>query len=480
MIAILRRSLSLVAVTIFFSNLSVAVCPDSAHETSIAGYALSPDATRIAAIAKDGTVFWWDVASGKRTQLRECVQPKFFDHPIVFSPDSARLAVVVFGGIQVFDLLTGNVIARLTSLELKEIDGITFSGDGRRLAASYESGVVVWDIESQVAVASIPVRPSRNALSLTHDGALLALGGHNGVEFWVVPAKGPSQMRRLAEGTTVESVLFAHQDQWIVALTATPLPSQPKDRLRKYRREIAVWDSVSGKKLKSIEDAELEELPFGLTSGGPDRLLAADYNNHLRAWDLDSGELKATWATSTGHPSADGKLLLRESGAPGRLELWEIGGPDEKARVFIYKSPLCAESFADEKGNVKFMALFIADGISDNDQPFGSFTTQGFVAQDCTQVHVTWLIFKTEERSRQELEHRVGQAIEVLEKNDWRPLSLGERTVVRFPRRGKALGPFAVIWLKGTSIMEITSSSLPVALAMEKQVLEKEVVQNKN
>jgi hypothetical protein len=164
---------------------------------------------------------------------------------------------------------------------------------------------------------------------------------------------------------------------------------------------------------------------------------------------------------------------LREGGVPGRLELWKIGSPDEKARVFVYKSPLCAESFADDKGNIKFEGLFMADGYSDDEQPFGSSATQGYVAQDCTRVNVTRLRFKTEERSRQELERRVGQAIEVLEKTDWRKLSFGERTVLRFPPRGSAQGAFAVIWLTGTSMMEINSSSLPVALAMEKQVFEK-------
>ncbi len=469
-----RRSLSLLGGIIFFSSLSLAVCLNSSHQTSLAGYALSPDGTRIAAIAEDGTLFWWDVASGKRTQLKECIESQLFDHPILFSPDSSRLAVALWSGIQIFDISTGNVIARLTSLELNGIDNITFSGDGRRLAASYQAGAVVWEIESQAVIASMPAHPSRDALALTHDGAVLALGCHDGVELWPVAAKDPPRMRRLAEGATVESVLLAHQDQWIVALTATALPPQPKQRVQTFKREIAVWDIASGNKLKTFTaDAGLDELRFGLAIGGPHQILATDYKDHLRAWDLDSGKLKTTWETSSGHPSADGKLLLREGGAPGQLELWEIGSADEKARAFAYKSPLCAESLADDKGDVKFKLLFMADGTSADDEPFGSYSTQVLVAQDCTRVKVARLSFKTEERSRQELDRQVSQAIEVLAQSDWRQMSFGERRVLRFPRRGSGLGPFAVVWLTGTSMMEITSSSLPVALAMEKQVLGK-------
>jgi WD40 repeat protein len=367
------------------------------------------------------------------------------------------------------------VIARLTSPELKEVYNITFSGDGRRLAASSEAGAVVWDINSQAEISSLPAKPIRNALALNGDGRLLALGCWDGVELWTLPAK--DAVRRFAEGVQVESVLFAHQDEWIVALTASALPPQPKQRLQEYRREIAVWDSASGNKLKTFKTDALDELRFGLTSGGPYLLLATDFKDHLRAWSLDSGELKATWETSSGHPSADGKFLLREGGALGQLELWEISSPDEKARPFAYKSPLCAKSFADDKGTIKFEGLSIADGVSDEDEPLGSYSGHNYVAQDCTPLNVTRLSYKTAGRARQELDREVAQTIEVLEKGlpkdaSWQGV-LGERRVLRFPRRGPTPGPFAVIWLQGNSIIEINSPALPVALAGEKQFLEK-------
>ena len=466
---VLRRLPGLLAGIIFFSNLSLAVCPGSRHQTSLAGYALSPDAARIAAIARDGALFWWDVAGGKRTQLAECIQPQVFEHPILFSPDSARLAVAERSGVQVFEISTGNVIARLTSPELKEVDSVIFSGDERRLAAGSQAGVAVWAINGPAELAWIPVHLGRNELALSRDGALLALARGDGIELWTVPAKGP--VRSVAGGVNVESVLFAHQDRWIVTLTATRLPHGPKDRWIKYKREIAVWDAAGGSKLKTLKtDAELEELPFGLTSADPDQILAVDYKDHLRAWDLDSGELKATWETSSGHPSADGKFLLREGGAEGRLELWEIGGAEKNARPFAYKSPLCAESFADQQGNIKFEGLFMADGFSEEDEPIGSMSSQGYVAQDCTPFNIMRLRYKTKERARQELDRSVTRAIEVLEKGPSRMFS-EERRVLRFSRRGNGLGPFVILWIEERSLIEISSSSLPVALAVEKQVL---------
>lgn len=471
----LRRLPCLLAGMIFFSNLSLGVCPGSSHQTSLAGYALSPDATRIAAIATDGTLFWWNVANGKRTQLEECAKTSAWDSPILFSPDSKQLAVAVDGAVHLFNVSTGNVISQLTALNVKGIYNIAFSADGKRLAAIDEERAVVWDINKQAEIVSIPATARPKALALNRDGSLLALGTWSDIELWAVPAG--KVISKLADGMMTESLLFTPQDQRIVALTATALPPLPKQRFQKYKREIGVWDSASGKKLKMFKaDADLNELRFGLAIGGH-LLLTTDFEDRLRAWDLDSGELKGTWETSSGHPSGDGKVLLREGGAPGQLELWEIGSPDEKARPFAYKSPLCAESFVDDKGNVKFDGLFIADGSSDEEEPFGSSSTQGYVAQDCTRVNITRLSFKTEERARLALEHEVDQAMEVLEKgppkDERQRVFLGERRVLRFPKRGSALGSFAVIWLDGTTLREITSLSLPVALAMERQVIKK-------
>ncbi len=466
-----RYLLRLLAGIIVFSNLSYGVCPGSPHQTTLVGYALSPDATRIAAIAYDGTLFWWDVASGKRTELMKCVSSEGLDPPILFSPDSKRIAVTDDSVVVVLDILIGKVIARLANSKLKRIYTIAFSGDGQRLAASHEAGAVIWDIESRAEIAVVAASPKRQALGLNRDGTLLALGTWDGLELWKAP--GGSAPSRLAEGLMVESVLFAYQDQWLVALTAAELPLQPKQRLRKYRREVSVWDSATGKKLKSLTGADLDELRFGLESAGIYLLFGSDFEDRLFQWDIKTGKLKASWKTPEGHPSADGKLFLRQGGAPGQLELWEIGSPDEKAREFTYRSPLCADSFLDENGKLKLEHLIIADGVSDDDQPIGTLTTHGYVTPDCTRLSVTRLKFGTAERAKQELDRESAAAKEVLEtgppKDHWEQALLGERRVLRFPRQG-----FAVIWVEGSTVFQIDSSSLPVALAMEKHMWDKE------
>ena len=173
--SMLQRFSILVACTISFSSAVYAACLGSSHQTSLAGYALSPDATRIAALADDGTLFWWDVATGRRTELMACVQADLIDHPILFSPDSSQLAVVIDNVVQVFHISGGEAPAKMFSEKMTGVRGLVFSADGGRLAAAHDEGVAVWEMKSQAEIFSIPDRTNRDALALNQDGSLLAL-----------------------------------------------------------------------------------------------------------------------------------------------------------------------------------------------------------------------------------------------------------------------------------------------------------------
>lgn len=477
---LLCRARRLLLILSLASNLAIAVCPASRHETTLAGYALSPDGTRIAAVGNDGAVFWWNVSTGKRTQLLDCVKTTDYQHPILFSPDSAQVAIAVDQSVEVFDLSSGKLAEQLIPPNVKEVNPVPnynpiynlgFSGNGERLAASYETGVTVWDLNSKHIVASIEANPERNALALNDDGTLLLLGCWDGVELWTLRVNGST--RRVIENITAEAVLFAHDDQWIVALTATALPVQPNQHYRKYKREIGIWDRTNGKRLRALElNGPLEELEFGVSCAGSDRILASDFKQHLYLWDLATGALKGSWKTPAGHPSPDGTLLLRPGGLPGQLQLWEIGSPDSDARNFVYKSSLCAPGLRDANGNVRFEALGIADGQSADDEPFGSYSNIGYVARDCTPVGLSHLSYKTEERALKEMRRQISSALEIMDaplEHGLHDSVLTQRVVLRVPGLTPEVGGFSILRLQGKSLIEIYSTSLPAALAMEKQ-----------
>jgi WD40 repeat protein len=468
----LRCLLGLFLFEVCFGAICFGVCPGGLHQTSLAGYALSPDKTYIAAVADDGTLFRWDVASGKRTQLLECIKVEIFDHSILFSLDSRRLAVVNDDAILVFDTSTGHSIARLAGTKLKNLKNIVFSGNGRRLAASHDDGVIVWDVASGAETMSADVKINRMALALNRDGSRLSLGGDD-IQVWNVDEAKVARKIRLGDGEHPESLTFAHDDRWIVADIATALPFNEKQHFVEHKYKLVIWDIPSGAAVKSLS-GPTNELRSPLAFVSPRTVLAVDYD-YLRTWNLDSGELTETWETPSGRLSGDGDFLLRGGGAPGGLELLRIGSPDASARSFEYRSPLCAEKLTGnvEANTVKFEGLAMFNGRNeDNEWWSGS----SYIAQDCTPASSTHSKFKSRERAEQVLEIRAAQATQILEKRSVQKPSaavfLGERIVGRFANKHSVYDTFRILWVEDNYLCEISSSSLPLALAMERQRLQ--------
>lgn len=465
----------LLFLVVFLIRTGFAVCP-GIHQTDFVGYALSPNAARVAALAEDGTLFWWDVSSGKRMILLDCVPRSVpFDQLLVFSPDSTRLAVQVHDSLQVFDLLSGTVIARLSNPKQKQYETFAFSGNGRRLAANDFDSVTVWDLESQTQLAFVPERMDGHTLALNQQGTVLATS-EDGIVLRDVGTTTVLRKIKLGERQSAERLLFVNEDRWIATLTAQTLPLEnPQQHFYKYRREIGLWNVVNGEKLPLR--AETEEIQYSLTVVSSHLLAAADYEGHLRFWDFETGAVES-WDTPAGHPSSDGKLLLRPGGSPGRLELWEIGSPDEKARTFLYRSPNCAANLASGTpgGKPKFDGLFIADGSSEEGGPIGTFSTFGYIAQDCTPVHFSRSTYKSAERAKQEFEKVLSSAKEIVENGRARDLaddgSRGRRAVVRLAGKHSSSEGAAVIWIKGVTFFMINSPSLETALTLERNFFE--------
>ena len=470
----LLRILGSLVITVSCGVFCSAVCPSSLHRTSLSRYALSPDAKRIAALADDGSLFWWDVASGKRTQLLDCVKPGIFDTPILFTPDSTRVVVVDDDKIHILEVPSGRSTTDLKVTNGKNLRNVAFSGEGKRLVASHDKGVTVLDVGSGAEIISSDGRIDRKALALDGNGSLLAVG-RDGIELWDVQKNAIVRKIPLEEREHAESLIFADNDHKIVADIAKALPvEEAKHGILQFKYHFVVWSVASGAKLKSFSGPP-QELRFPLTFVAPRTLIAVDFDDYLRILDLDSGELTETWETPSGHPSADGKLFLREGGAPGRLELLEIGGPDESARAFEYRSPLCAERFTDEiaANNVKFEGLAMFDGRNEDD---GWWSGSSYIAQDCTPIASTHSKFKSQKRAEQALKERAAQATEILERRSAQKPSaavfLGERIVARFANNHSPYSTFRILWVEDNYLCEITSSSLPLALAMERQRLQ--------
>jgi WD40 repeat protein/serine/threonine protein kinase len=133
----------------------------SGHQDLVQCVAYSRDGRLLASASRDGTVRICDPATGR--QIREM---QMWDGPprrkagirpsdgtdvsgLVFSPDGRRLAVAFQTptAVKVWDTATGQTLTSL-SLEPERVMNIAFDGDGRRLACSIASDVVLFDPSS--------------------------------------------------------------------------------------------------------------------------------------------------------------------------------------------------------------------------------------------------------------------------------------------------------------------------------------------
>jgi WD40 repeat protein len=120
--------------------------------------ALSPDGSKLAIRADENSVQLWDVRG--RTLLATLVDrtrsmPKsnseFSNDWISFSPDGRTLAATIYGAVQLWDVRRRVLLATLPGVT----GAVTFSPDGHTLAASSDNTVRLWNLEKHALMATL-------------------------------------------------------------------------------------------------------------------------------------------------------------------------------------------------------------------------------------------------------------------------------------------------------------------------------------
>jgi WD40 repeat protein len=454
-----RCFMKLVHFTIFVLLLidaesATAACASSPHSTSLVSFTLNSDATKIAAAAADGTIVLWDAKSGSKIQLLECHSAPI--STMAFSPDSSMLALGDAQGIVTLWDVFSNRLAHKFSRNMGQVEQISFSEDGKRLAASDLGTVRVWQLHEEKEINSITNEWTGGTIALNRDGTMIAVGGYGKMALWDVSKGQLIRKMGVQEGDWVDKLVFARNDLWIISAQG--------------RKGIVVWDAQTGGEVKSFS-GQTDNASFAVVSPDASTLLSMADDGTLRSWDLDTSRLKSMWKGLPGFISADGRFLLRPSGQPGRLELWRIGGSANEARFFTYKSPLCQADTLTE--GIKQSDALQNVGMGESKARDGthlSFTT--YVTPDCTTVTITQGEFTSEQSAAKELSRQVKEASGVIEQGankDFLGRTLGERAVLSFADTSEAASTAAVIWTEANQYYDIRSSSVTLALSLEKR-----------
>lgn len=209
--------------------------------------------------------------------------------PAVFSPD---LRVMVTKDGHVFEVATGRRINRMAIMELREIESLAFSPDGKLLATGHQDGqIILWDMP----------------LGATH--RVLSPPTSELASPWVMA------VQFLADGMSLVSI-------------------------NRERGEIHVWDLATGK-ARLIGAHQTKDAPHGTSSryimaASPDGKLIASAGEHdegLVLWDAAKRSRRGLFGGELFDPdvvawSSDGRYLagarFQANSNAGAVLVWDI------------------------------------------------------------------------------------------------------------------------------------------------------------
>src|SRR5262249_25304607 len=201
--------------------------------------AFGPDGRRVAIAGKDDTIRIRNMAGGPDI-LRLAAGTLADSLPMTFSPDGRRLAAVHGGsasgrGVKVWDTTTGELIRSLDDPGFLA-NRIAFSADNRFLAATgrgKKQGVQVWDTTTGQLVNTLPM-PAAIAISPAGDQVVAHSDRH--AALWELATRQQVQSVEIGDGHLGEAAI-SPDGRWL----ATAIWSAPRPR------EIAVWDLQTGR-----------------------------------------------------------------------------------------------------------------------------------------------------------------------------------------------------------------------------------------
>ena len=162
--------------------------PAATRSNSLIQVAFSPDGKTLAASDAAGNVYAWRLSGGAPLVIRGSTSNGYETQTIAFSPDGGTLAVALQGGVQLWDVATGKLTARLTGDDASP-GAIAFSPRGTALAVGGEGGpLYLWDLATRQETVRTTSLTGWTELAFSPDGKVLAAldGPDNEIQLYKV------------------------------------------------------------------------------------------------------------------------------------------------------------------------------------------------------------------------------------------------------------------------------------------------------
>jgi WD40 repeat protein/class 3 adenylate cyclase len=300
-----------------------------ANSTILYSISLSPDGTRIATGGFDSTAKIWDA----RTQqlLFSLTMDSKDVYDAEWSPDGKLLAASGTTNVIIWDTDTGKPVRTLPGSFVGHTVGnflgvgrVDYSPDGTRLAVANQDGTPkVWDLATGKVVLSLVGHTEICwPIKYSSDGKLLATGGHDGlVKIW--DAQGGRELHSFHDPGNVYGVSFSPDGTRIVAVDDSGY--------------MTIWDLASGNMLLNLTNPAsggFSSVQF-LTDGSG--VITTSYDGTARIWDAATGSQRLLLAGHTGTVldaalSPDGRFLVTAA-VDDTFKTWDLGPSRE---VYTY------------------------------------------------------------------------------------------------------------------------------------------------
>lgn len=318
-----------------------------------AAVAFSPDGKTLISAGADGTIRYWEPATGKETRRVHVQTADSHAHPQLFTADGKTVAGMASEDICVWDTDTGKELQRFSvgKVPLPGLEGqsaqvfrLALSADGKLLAAHVydikEHNVHVWNARTGKKLFTLKMRHYSDAVAFSPDGKLLGTVAYDDLRLWDT-ATG-KEVRKIvgaqnylafsADGKRLAAVSRGGGVKvWNVAdgkevFDVKPVPGRFPGSLdfAPDGQTLAVsspegwvlYDVIAGKYLRTIGASYYGRLVFSPAG----RTAASISGSATRLWDVATGkEIRPR----PGHNSAVTSLAIAPDG--GRIATFETG-----------------------------------------------------------------------------------------------------------------------------------------------------------
>lgn len=283
--------------------------------------ALTADGRKLASASWEGNVEIWNASTEVGSQINRIgeLRPK-----MIFSPDGRWLAIGgTYNIVRVWAGKTGQLVLKLepdiADNEYLEILSMAFSDNSHLLAASYSSGICVWNTTTGALVWKSEECGEALSLSFSPDTLCLVSGSSdNTIKVWELP----ENINNTSNSRSAQGLYYSDGLHFAACYPAV--------------KEIGIWTGTTETDL-ALNKFHKKDVCFICLSPDHRSLASTSRDGRITVWDTETGHQKQTFGYYRGRDSKITSLAFRGNSQLaaadlGIIDIWDTSDGRQKKR----------------------------------------------------------------------------------------------------------------------------------------------------